>query len=70
MKKCLCARIMQNEFDPFHEKPLSKIYIHLMGCPESLEVKEYNALKWWQKIFKYNPLNYYYEHMKRTRTYD
>lgn len=42
-----------------------KIYCHLYGCPTSLEVAEYNKLKWWQKLVKTNPSKLYYEYLPR-----
>lgn len=50
--KCHCRKIM---FMPSN----SDLYVHLSGCPETDEVKKYDALKWWQKIFKFNPHTLY-----------
>jgi len=61
-KKCQCAEILQAEVDPFKQKPLRKIYMHLSGCPEDYNTKIYNALPWYKKFFKGNPKHLYDRH--------
>ena len=55
--KCQCRRIICLA----DEVPL--VY-HLLGCPDSNEVKEFEKLKWYQKLFKKDPLDYYLEHLR------
>ena len=54
--KCQCKELLKLNTD--------KVYYHCYGCPESEEYKEYQNLKWYQKIFKENPLNQYLDHLK------
>ena len=50
-EKCRCNEMMwRNEDLP--------VYVHLLGCPEDFQTKEYDSLKWWQKLFKTNPRKY------------
>ena len=50
-EKCRCNEMMwRNEDVP--------VYVHLLGCPEDFQTKEYDSLKWWQKLFKTNPRKY------------
>ena len=36
-----------------------KVYVHLIWCPDSYAVKEYDALPWHKKIFTFNPRNHH-----------
>ena len=58
-KKCLCKEILYADFGSSRN-----IYIHLSGCPETVDVKEYDKLKWYKKLFRYNPNKMYNEHLK------
>jgi len=53
---CQCSEIMEN----FSGRKGN--YIHLSGCPESEWAKEYNNLKWWQKLSGNNPRKIYNIH--------
>lgn len=33
--------------------------IHVHWCPEDSEVKEYDALPWYKKLFRFNPRSYF-----------
>ncbi len=46
------------------------IWVHLMGCPETDEYKAYQQLKWYQKIFKKNPIDYYLVHFKVSKAFN
>ena len=54
--KCLCREILGRE-----DKIL---YVHLSGCPDSVDVKEYEKLSWYRKLFKYNPSKLYNYHTR------
>jgi len=47
--KCQCKHLLFGE----------QIYVHLSGCPETTEYKEYQQLRWYKKLFKRNPYNEY-----------
>lgn len=49
MKECNCYKILG--------LPKEKVHIHLHFCEQSYQVKEYDKLKWWKKIFTSNPRN-------------
>ena len=44
---CICNHILGRE----------KICLHLSGCPESHESKEYDKLPWYKKLTTRNPRN-------------
>lgn len=54
-EKCRCLEILNRDCGG----DLTRIYIHLMGCPEDLATKEYDVLPWYKKIFQRNPRHYY-----------
>lgn len=56
IRKCLCKEILKSD----------RIYLHLTGCPDSFEYKEYQKLKWWKKIFSFDPYFIYKIHIKDT----
>jgi len=45
---CSCRKILGYDKD-------RTIYVHLMGCDESEEVKEYDNLHWFEKLFTRDP---------------
>ena len=47
-KMCSCRKILGYDKD-------RTIYVHLMGCDESEEVKEYDNLHWFEKLFTRDP---------------
>lgn len=47
--QCYCNKILNRD----------RLVIHLMGCPEHYEYKEYVALKWYKRIFRLNPYKLY-----------
>lgn len=49
INKCNCYRILG--------RPQESMVVHLTGCEEDGRTKEYDALKWWQKLFRSNPRN-------------
>lgn len=54
---CQCSKILYG--DDTHN-----IYVHLTGCPEGYEYKEYQELPWWKKIFTQNPHDSYMKHFR------
>ena len=52
--KCQCKLILG--IDP--------VFVHLFGCPETNEYKEYHALPWYKKLFKQDPHDLDLEHLK------
>ena len=57
IKKCRCKEILGRE----------KLILHLHGCPESVEYKEYQKLSWYKKIFRINPYHFYEDHLCSAR---
>lgn len=60
MTKCYCKEILEKEFG----RKVDNLYIHLSGCPETEDVKEYNDMPWYKKIFYFNPKRKYKGHKK------
>lgn len=48
---CKCAQFMYG-----YDRP---IVVHLSGCTDSKEVREYRKLPWYRRIFKHNPSSLY-----------
>lgn len=63
--KCQCKEIMTNH----NGGRVPQLYIHLSGCPEGYEAKEYNQLSWWKKLFVHNPRKTYDIHKRQTGTW-
>lgn len=65
MDKCQCIEILQKE----SLRPITRLILHLTGCPESYTTKEYNLLPWWKKLFAFNPRKIYQMHKNDTGTF-
>lgn len=48
---CTCYQVLKT--------PREKIIIHLLGCEADYESKAYFKLKWYQRLFKRNPVRWY-----------
>lgn len=56
--KCYCHYILRRD-------ERKSLVIHLMGCPESYDMKEYLALPWYKKMFRRNPYYAFYSYHLR-----
>ena len=56
-EKCRCREIVGY----FGNRPL---LIHLLGCTDSEEAREYDVLPWYRKMFAWNPHRWYRRHLR------